>query len=219
MYTAQHLQEWNLLWESLTVDERIDWIFTHFAHPLITSSFGATSVWFLYRLGCVRPGSRVYLIDTGYLFEETLEYAHRVAQFCQLELAFLTPEPEAHLQTRREQLWQTNPDVCCAINKLQPLDKLKPEHDIWVTGLQADQTEHRRPLQYFTNTSLILKVSPLLDIPHDDVVASILDNQLPVHPLVTFGYESIGCLHCTVPGEGRSGRWPGFDKIECGLHL
>jgi phosphoadenosine phosphosulfate reductase len=219
VYTDKHLHDWNLLWEALTVDERIDWIFQHFNQPLITSSFGATSVWFLYRLGQVRPGSRVYLINTGYLFEETLSYANTVAEFCRLELAFLNPDPHEHTQTQQQQLWKTNPDSCCFINKLQPLDKLKPHCDIWLTGLQADQTEHRRPLQYFTSTPLILKASPLLDVPHDDVVAYILDAQLPIHPLVSFGYESIGCLHCTLPGEGRSGRWAGFDKTECGLHL
>ena len=126
---------------------------------------------------------------------------------------------EEHEFTSKDETWRKNPDFCCSINKVKPLDLIKNHYKIWVSGLMKWQSDHRATLDIFELRGDILKFYPLLDVTKEERDAFIKEHQLPFHPLVEKGYNSIGCKHCTVPGEDRSGRWNNNPKTECGLHL
>jgi phosphoadenosine phosphosulfate reductase len=109
--------------------------------------------------------------------------------------------------------------MCCSINKVEPLEGLKKLYSVWVSGLMEWQTNHRSSLDIFEQRNDILKFYPLLDISRKERDNFIKDHHLPFHPLISKGYYSIGCTHCTLPGKGREGRWNNNPKTECGLHL
>ena len=108
---------------------------------------------------------------------------------------------------------------CCSINKVEPLEEIKQDYDIWASGLMSWQTEHRSSLDIFEERNGIIKFYPLIDVSKEQRDNYIREHRLPFHPLVAKGYASIGCAHCTVPGDDRSGRWNNSPKTECGLHL
>jgi phosphoadenosine phosphosulfate reductase len=96
---------------------------------------------------------------------------------------------------------------------------VKKKYKIWISGLMQWQSDHRASLDIFEERGDILKFYPLLDISKKERDDFISKHQLPFHPLVAKGYPSIGCKHCTLPGEDRDGRWNNNPKTECGLHL
>ena len=119
-------------------------------------------------------------------------------------------------------LWQRDPDACCGMRKVEPLERALSEVDAWITGLRRDQSPSRADtpkLGAGHGHPGKLKCAPLADWSEKDVWRYIVENDVPYHPLHDRGYASIGCTHCTAPGGGRDGRWAGTDKIECGLHL
>ncbi len=116
------------------------------------------------------------------------------------------------------EIYKYDPDRRCAINKVAPLEKVKYEYDIWVSGLMNWQSEVRENLNIFEEREGMLKFYPLIDVPEEDAWQYIYENELPVHPLKPLGYESIGCKQYTIKGEKRNGRWAQLVKTECGLH-
>ena len=116
-------------------------------------------------------------------------------------------------------MWKIQPNRCCHINKVEPLRLIQKDYKIWVSGLMRWQSDYRNTLDFFEERDNITKFYPLLDIDYEARDAFIVEHHLPFHPLKGKGYSSIGCSHCTVPGENRSGRWNNSPKTECGLHL
>ena len=118
-------------------------------------------------------------------------------------------------------LWSRSPDLCCAIRKVAPLARALAGLDGWITGVRRDQSPTRAatPKLAWDERHELWKASPLADWSDDDVWTYVREHELPVNPLHERGYASIGCTHCTLPGDGREGRWAGDDKTECGLHL
>ena len=205
----------------LGFEERIRQLYTDFAPDkvLVTSSFAATSAYFLHIISTIRPDQVIHFIDTGYHFPETLEYRHYLTGLFKLKVEEVRAEDWKHQFTVDEKTYEKDPDFCCSINKVEPLDAIKPNFKIWVSSLMRWQTDHRAGLPVFEQRSGIVKFNPMLDVGREERDAYIREHNLPLHPLVARGYSSIGCTHCTVPGEGRSGRWVGKPKTECGLHL
>ncbi|HSW12760.1 MAG TPA: phosphoadenylyl-sulfate reductase [Solimonas sp.] len=205
----------------LDFEARIRALYHDFAEDkvLVTSSFAATSAYFLHIISRLRPSQRVAFIDTGYHFAETLAYKDFLIAEFGLEVFDLKAEDWKHQFTVSEQTWQRDPDFCCSVNKVEPLEAAKPAYHIWVSSLMRWQTDHRATLPIFEERRGILKFNPLIDVTREQRDAYILEHALPMHPLVEKGYSSIGCTHCTVPGDGRAGRWQGKPKTECGLHL
>src|SRR5439155_2711894 len=119
-----------------------------------------------------------------------------------------------------DNVWETKPDLYLAIAKVEPLNRALLDLDCWITGIRRDQSPTRADaLKLGWDVAHELwKASPLADWSDDDVWAYVRDHDLPVNELHQRGYASIGCTHCTRPGEGREGRWSGIDKTECGLH-
>ncbi len=173
----------------------------------------------------VAPHLPVVCIDTGFLFDETIEYRDRMARDLGLRLEIAKPE-----MPRDEFLWQNgadvmarDPDYCCIKNKIDPLKPWVASALGWVSGLRRDQSKSRDhvPILEAKDDGLV-KVYPLATMTAGDVTAYMTKNDIPEHPLKAKRFLSIGCWPCTqavADGEDeRSGRWAGKGKTECGLH-
>lgn len=193
------------------------------------SSFGAESAVLLHLIASIDPAVPVLFLDTGKHFPETLAYRDElVARLGLTNLINLTPDAEALTKRDETELrWSYDPDGCCEIRKVQPLARALAGFDASFTGRKGFQSATRAGLARFeldtTDTAGRLKVNPLADWSSDQIEAYFAATGLPPHPLVEQGYPSIGCSPCTTrvaPGEDpRSGRWKGWDKTECGIHV
>ncbi|UZH54818.1 phosphoadenylyl-sulfate reductase [Salinimicrobium tongyeongense] len=219
--TAAEVDRLNQKYRKLDLHERIEELYKDFnlAEVMLTSSFAATSAFLLKLFSDVNRDQLVYFIDTGYHFEETLQYRQKLTDLYGLNVKSVSALKEEHEFTQRDKTWEKDPDFCCHINKVKPLDLVKAKYTVWVSGLMEWQSEHRASLNIFENRGDILKFYPLLDVTKQERDAFIEKHDLPFHPLVKQGYHSIGCSHCTSPGVERSGRWNNNPKTECGLHL
>jgi phosphoadenosine phosphosulfate reductase len=195
----------------------------------IVSSFGAESAVLLHFIASIDPSVPVLFLETGKHFPETLAYRDQLADRLGLtDLRDLTPDP-AMLADRDESglRWSYDPDGCCEIRKVIPLANALGAFDATITGRKAFQSSTRAKLPRFeidnSDTAGRLKINPLIDWTPADLAAYIVKHDLPAHPLVEQGYPSIGCSPCThkvAEGEdARSGRWKGWDKTECGIHV
>ncbi|MDQ4007677.1 MAG: phosphoadenylyl-sulfate reductase [Actinomycetota bacterium] len=203
----------------------IEWAVETFGDRFcVTSSMADAALAHL--AGQVSPGIDVVFLDTGYHFAETIGTRDAVA--ATLPVNVVTAQPE---QTVAEQdaaygrdLYKTDPDLCCALRKVAPLQNALERYDAWATGLRRDETHNRviTPVVGWDEQKGKVKVSPLARWSEDDVARYIEDNNVLVNPLLHDGYPSIGCWPCTrrvAPGEDkRAGRWAGTNKTECGIH-
>jgi len=219
--TRMEIDLLNKKYKSLSITERITMLYSDFdvSEVMLTSSFAATSAFLLKVFSEINNKQEVFFIDTGYHFEETLAYKKQLTQNYNLKVKSIRGLKEEHEFTSKDKTWTKNPDFCCSINKVKPLDIIKDKYKVWVSGLMKWQSDHRASLDIFELRGEILKFYPLLDVTKEERDAYIKKHNLPFHPLVAKGYNSIGCSHCTVPGDDRSGRWNNNPKTECGLHL
>jgi phosphoadenosine phosphosulfate reductase len=190
----------------------------------IVSSFGAESAVLLHLIAQIDPSVPVLFLETGKHFPETLAYRDALeARLGLTDLRNLTPDPEMLAKKDGTGLrWSYDPDGCCEIRKVVPLKAALAPFDAQFTGRKAFQSSTRSALPRFEIEDGRLKVNPLADWDKARIEAYMAEHDLPVHPLVAQGYPSIGCAPCTSivkPGEDpRSGRWRGWDKVECGIH-
>ncbi|OYY69858.1 MAG: phosphoadenosine phosphosulfate reductase [Sphingomonadales bacterium 28-55-16] len=190
----------------------------------IVSSFGAESAVLLHLIAHVDPSVPVLFLDTGKHFPETITYMDELrVMLGLLDLRVLAPDPALLRQKDETGLrWSYDPDGCCDIRKVMPLSAALAGFDAQFTGRKAFQSSTRRALPRFEIEDGRLKVNPLADWDKDRIDAYMAEHRLPSHPLVEQGYPSIGCSPCTTKvaqGEDpRSGRWKGWDKVECGIH-
>jgi len=210
----------NDIFARLPVEDRIGLLYKYFPEDevLYTSSFGTKSVLLLYLMSRIRPTQPVYFLDTSYHFPETLAYKTRLEEQFGLKIIDVLPEPEQNALTREEKWWQEHPRLCCSINKVVPLEPVKAQHRVWLSGLMAYQTEFRSRLNVFEKQGDIIKFHPLIDMDEGEFLYNLSYYSLPRHPLEGSGYGSVGCMHCTRQGKGRSGRWQATKQTECGLH-
>ncbi|MCM5664098.1 phosphoadenylyl-sulfate reductase [Galbibacter mesophilus] len=219
--TNEEIALLNKKYKPLSIHERIAALYTDFAEEeiMLTSSFAATSAFLLHLFSETNKKQRVYFIDTGFHFPETLDYKKELTKLYGLNVESISAVQSEHDFTVKDKTYKKNPEFCCSINKVKPLDAIKKKYSVWVSGLMEWQSDHRATLDIFEMRGEILKFYPLLDLSKEQRDEFIKEHQLPFHPLVAKGYNSIGCKHCTVPGEDRSGRWNNSPKTECGLHL
>lgn len=186
---------------------------------MLTSSFGTSAALLLSLISEHAPGADVHFIDTGYHFPETLEYKRQLLEKLNVNVIDIHPEEWEHEFTTSDKTWEKNPDFCCSINKIKPLNKVKEKYSIWVSGLMGYQNAHRAGKGVFdVRKDSINRFYPLIDVTPQWVAEYFEKHDLPDHPLRTQGYASVGCTHCTIEGEDRSGRWMNSQKTECGLH-
>ena len=215
------LNELNKKYISLSPEERIRELYKDFNKILFTSSFGITSAFLLHLFSLVKPEEKVYFLDTTYHFNETLDYKENLGRLLNLKIIDVKPEEWKNKFTEQDKTWNSDPDLCCSINKVEPIEKIRRggNCDVWVSGLMASQNKYRGNLKVFEQKEEIIKFYPLIDQTEDFAKEYLIKNNLPEHPLQSQGYNSVGCFHCTVAGKGRSGRWVNKSKTECGLHL
>jgi phosphoadenosine phosphosulfate reductase len=213
------LEELNKRYSLLSPKERIIELYKDFDRVLFTSSFGTTAAFLLHLFHSVKPEQQIYFLDTTYHFNETLDYKNKLTSLLNLNVIDIKPEEWKNKFTKEDKTWNSDPDLCCSINKVEPLDKIKPNFQVWVSGLMSSQNNYRGTLKVFEEKEGILKFYPLVDLKEEDAFDYIKNNILPEHPLLKAGFSSVGCFHCTVAGKGRSGRWVNKSKTECGLHL
>lgn len=197
-----------LRWASARFDDQL----------CVTASFGDATLAHLAHSAL--PGIEITLLDTGYLFAETEWFAEDLASRHGLNIKIVRPEPDLE-----RNVWQSDTAACCAARKVDPLKRALEGHQAWVTGLRRSDSESRRaaPMVHDDLLRNVTKINPLAAWTEAHVAGYAAAHNLPEHPLVDRGYESLGCWPCTRPvAEGddpRSGRWANTTKTECGLHL
>ncbi len=195
----------------------------------VVSSFGAESAVLLHLVAMADRNVPVLFLETGKHFPETLAYRDElVARLGLTNLINLTPDAEVLAKRDESGLrWSYDPDGCCEIRKVEPLARALAGFDATITGRKGFQSATRAGLPRFeidrSDAMGRLKLNPLADWTAEDLAIYFVEHDLPAHPLVEQGYPSIGCSPCThkvAPGEDpRSGRWKGWDKTECGIHV
>lgn len=173
-----------------------------------------------------RPGVDVVFLDTGYHFPETLGTRDAVAAAYPVHVVNVTPEQTVAEQDAQHgpRLYERDPDQCCHLRKVLPLQRALTGYDAWMTGLRRDESPTRAdtPVVAWDERRQKVKIAPLARWTEADVEAYVAEHGILVNPLLAEGYPSIGCAPCTRrPAQGedpRAGRWAGFLKTECGIH-
>jgi phosphoadenosine phosphosulfate reductase len=194
----------------------------------LVSSFGSESAVLLHMLSAIDRDAPVLFLDTGQLFAQTLDYRKSLtAQLGLTDVRDLRPSfQDLATHDPKADLWKTDTDACCAIRKVAPLDRvLLPDFDAWITGRKRFHGGSRLGLPVVeAGAEGKVKFNPLANWSKEQLEAYMAEHDLPAHPLVEFGYPSVGCWPCTKPVEAgevsdiRAGRWAGSDKTECGIH-
>ncbi|MEU8482594.1 phosphoadenylyl-sulfate reductase [Streptomyces sp. NPDC048641] len=173
-----------------------------------------------------RPGVDVVFLDTGYHFEETIGTRDAVEAVMDVNVITLTPRQTVAEQDAEfgPKLHDRDPDLCCAMRKVKPLEEGLSSYTAWATGLRRDESPTRAntPVVGWDEKRRKVKVSPIARWTQDDVEAYVAEHGVLTNPLLMDGYGSVGCAPCTrrlLEGEdARAGRWAGSNKTECGIH-
>ena len=212
--------------ETATPQAILAWTWREFRpHVVLTCSFQHDGVVLAHMLRDIAPEVPVVFIDTGFHFPETLAYRDEIRRRFDLPLVELQPiMPRAEFAaTHGLDLYARDPDLCCHINKVEPLKRYLPGVRAWVNGRRRDQASTRQAMRVVEAFQGDLhKVNPMCSWTSRDTFQYMERHAIPMHPLFEKGYASIGCAPCTrpvLPGEDeRDGRWAGTGKVECGLH-
>ncbi len=213
--------------EQCTTEEILMWAWETFGSKVtVSSSFQTQSLPLLHIISQVCPEMPVIFIDTGFHFPETLAFRDMLQTKYGLNIVTVHPAiaKSQLLQQYGEGLYRRDPDLCCYVNKVEPMQRVLAKMHAWVAGVRRDQTNNRGQLSVLEpQPSGLLKIHPMLNWTRDAIQTYIREHDLPAHPLYAQGYRSIGCAPCTRPTltleDERSGRWAGTGKTECGLHL
>lgn len=213
--------------ETATAQDLLAWAVDRFAGRIVlTCSWQHQSsvlVDMLHQLGAT---IRIVELDTGLLFPETYETRDRLIARYGLEIERIDPPETVEEQALSEgpELWRRDPDRCCALRKVLPLERALVGMDAWITGIRRQQSSVRagaRKLEL--DPRGVVKVQPLADWTDEQVKGYLFAHDVPYNPLHDQGFPSIGCVPCTRairPGEdSRAGRWADAEKTECGLHI
>ncbi len=190
-----------------------------------TSSFQSHSIVLLHILSKIDNTIPVYFINTGFHFPETVAFKDLLAKDFQLNIKEALPFVPKMMQkdAQGRLLFTSDPDYCCFLNKVQPLEPVLAEHDIWINGVRADQSAVRKAFKIEEQASHgVIRFHPMLDWNNKMIHLYMKEHNLPRHPLEEKGYLSIGCEPCTrkfdLDWNEREGRWFGLKKTECGLN-
>jgi len=211
--------------QGASADEVIKWASQTFGSRLcITSSM--TDAVIVDLAARIVPGIDVLFLDTGYHFPETIGTRDAVSVVYPVNVINVTPPTTVEEQDAElgPNLYARNPDLCCYLRKVVPLEQALDPYDAWITGVRREETDTRTTTQVvqWDAKRQMVKVNPIVEWTQQDVDNYIAEHGVLVNPLVDDGYPSIGCRTCTArvaPGaDPRSGRWAGTAKTECGIH-
>jgi phosphoadenosine phosphosulfate reductase len=200
---------------------------TYYPDIVLASSFGAEDVVLIDMIHRINPKTPILYLDTDFLFKETYETRDRLIQrygIAPIQVkSLLTPEQQA--DKFGDKLWVRQPDECCNQRKVEPLTRALKSYKAWITGIRREQSPTRanaKLIEWDPKFGLV-KFNPLARWKTEDIWTYIKLYEVPYNPLHDQNYPSIGCTYCTrpvLPGEDpRAGRWAGFAKTECGLHV
>ena len=209
-----------LKWSAATIDRLA-----------VATSFQSSGLVILHMMREIRGDTPVLFLNTGFHFPETLEFRSRITEMWDLKLVELRGEhgsAEKQAEIYGPELYKTDPTKCCAINKVEPLQRALEEYDGWISGLRRDQSPLRADTpvveaQLLPSGNEVMKIHPLAHWTKQQVADYVTEHEIPTHPLFEKGFASIGCWPCTraiKAGEDeRAGRWEGLSKTECGIHM
>ena len=218
----------NQILQNATAHDILRWAATTFGDKLtMATAFGAEGCCLIHMLAEVAPRTRIFNLETGYQFPETLELRERIKNRYGITVEFIQPEMSVQEYEAEHggPLYTIRPDQCCHDRKMVPLRQAVVGYEAWISAIRGDQTADRgrATVVGWDAKFNLVKVNPLLSWNRKQVWKFILDNDIPYNPLHDRGYPSIGCWPCTIPvadGEDeRAGRWAGNVKKECGLHV
>ena len=191
------------------------------------SSFQTHSIPMLHILSLIDTTIPIYFLNTGYLFPQTIEYKNQIAELFGIKVIDLKSSTPRNMQkdSNGRLLFTSDPDFCCHLNKVAPMEPILQTHDIWINGVRADQNANRAKMKEEQRTpQRAMRYHPMLKWTKQMIWAYIKEFNIPHHPLDAAGYTSIGCEPCTRKidptqmGDERMARWFGLNKTECGLH-
>ena len=211
--------------------EILQWAARSVPRLSVASSFQSSGLVILHMLREIRPDVPVLFLETGFHFQETLMFKDRIRMMWDLDvvdLRGLHRSPKQQSVMYGPGLYRFDPDKCCHINKVEPLQMALEYFEAWISGLRRDQSASRAKVpavetQELPSGKTVLKIHPLATWNKADVDRYLEKHDIPTHPLLEKGYRSIGCWPCTRPVEGtdddeRAGRWANTEKDECGIH-
>jgi phosphoadenosine phosphosulfate reductase len=227
-FSTQQIEQANRELEGQPPESILRWgVQQFFPRLTMATAFGAEGNCIIHLLAQIEPRVRIFNLETGYQFKETLDTRERLKERYGIEVEYIRPEltvPEYEAE-HGGPLYKSFSDQCCHDRKSVPLRKAVVGYDAWISAIRKDQTKDRAKasvVQWDAKFNLV-KINPLLSWTKKDVWAFIAKNDVPYNPLHDQGYPSIGCWPCTraiAEGEDeRSGRWFGTVKKECGLHV
>ncbi len=212
--------------EAMTAEDCLLWAYDRFGDKLcLTCSWQKQSSVLVHMVSELGIDIPVIELDTALFFRETYETRERLVERYGLEL--IRPEVISVAEQHKQEgpnLWESNPDRCCHVRKVEPLERALKEYDAWISGIRREQSLTRKDAARveFSERYDVWKIQPLVDWDAKRVDAYIHVNEIPYNPLHDAGYPSIGCIPCTRPvsreQDERAGRWADSDKIECGIH-
>lgn len=224
--TKEEINALSARFEAKAPREIIQWAVDEFAPEIaMSTSFQTQSMALLHMVTRIMPDIKIFFLDTGYHFWDTLMFREKVQHEWNLNVVDLYRDSrwDVFVRQNTRALPVQDPNLCCYIHKVQPMQKALSGLKAWINGIRRDQTPERAHAQILElQDDGLLKVNPFLNWTKRDVQAYIADHHLPAHPLYERGYRSIGCAPCTVAvgihDDDRAGRWAGRGKTECGLH-
>jgi phosphoadenosine phosphosulfate reductase len=194
-------------------------------HLAVVSSFGTESAALLKLMADVDPAIPVIFLDTGWLFEETLAYRDTlIARLGLRDVRSIKPVEETlSREDADRELWFSDPDACCRIRKVEPLNRALAPFRAWINGRKRFQGGARAAIPVVEQDAGRLKFNPFANVSREEIAGIYASAELPLHPLAASGFLSIGCMPCTsrtsVDEDARAGRWRGRPKTECGIHI
>jgi phosphoadenosine phosphosulfate reductase len=207
----------------------LEWAYQNYPEDKIVyaSSFGAEAIVLIDLIQQIKPDANIVFLDTGLHFPETYDVIDKIeSRFPTLKIERKKPALSLDEQAAEygSALWKRDPNLCCQIRKVIPLQETLSSKDAWISGLRREQSPTRKDTQFLNKDDKFknIKICPLIHWTWDEVWSYIKENELPYNILHDHHYPSIGCFPCTQPvgmdGDSRAGRWVGSGKTECGLH-
>lgn len=213
--------------ENSTPQEILQWaVNTYYPKLTMATAFGAEGCVLLAMLSDIKPLIRVFNLETGYQFKETLELRDIIHKKYDIEVEFIKAyETIEEMESRLGgPIYNIRPDECCHIRKIEPLKQTLIGWNAWITAIRRDQTSYRASANIveWDNKFNLVKINPLANYTKQEIWKFITENDVPYNTLYNQGFSSIGCWPCTnrvTEGiDDRAGRWTGFEKTECGIH-
>lgn len=229
LYEPLAVKQKSVQLESATPQEILRYVFEQYPNAAISTAFGLEGCALIDMAVRIKPDVPVFTIDTDYLFPETVALKDILVARYNLNLKVIKPLLTVEVQEKRygPKLYETNPDQCCAIRKVEPNRRAIAGLDAWIAGLRRDQTRVRADtdiIERFDHDDgrPYVKAAPLANWTRQNTWDYVLAKGVPYNELLDRGFKSIGCWPCTRPvaaGENeRAGRWAGRGKVECGIH-